>query len=236
MAEETVSSNSESSGKRKRRRRRRRRNEEEKGSRRLQQLDDEVLLLDDGPQPHTATASKRRGRNEQPVSVPASGRNPYRVRGSRPKRKAPGSAAARRRRLSRAQMDDIADWLKRAPEQLVSTIYRGLGGQPSRVANTERMIQLSVRALAQPNRIGTLLKQMSEKDRKALSALMQCGGIAHASEFHRELALSLGGHEREWKKVCMHLANRGVVLASREEDGQFFYIVPEPLMPGLSRR
>ena len=31
----------------------------------------------------------------------------------------------------------------------------------------------------------------------------------------------------------LSLANRGVILASGEQDSQFFYIIPEPLVPGL---
>jgi hypothetical protein len=95
------------------------------------------------------------------------------------------------------------------------------------------MIQLATKAIAQGSRLTTLLKQLNERDRKALAALLQSGGVAHADELHRELVLSYGQHEREWKRTMNVLANRGVVFASPEQDGQYFYIVPEPLIGGL---
>ncbi len=221
----------------KRRRRRRRRKEEERDARRVTELSDDVLQVGEGaPRPHTAEAGKgrrKRSSDLDPVNLPASGRNPFRKRPSRPRRAAPGSAHARRRRLSRAELDKIGDWLRRLPDNVVAALYRGLGGQPNRVSSMDRMIQLTTRALGQPSRIATLVKQLSERDRKALSALLQAGGVAHAEELIRELTLSFGGHERDWRKVMLHLANRGVVLASSEQDGQFFYIVPEPMVPGL---
>ena len=243
MSEESVSAgppNQGDSSKRRRRRRRRRRKDDSSnnGSRRISELSDDLLVADGAAQPKPSSGRGGRGRRQSvdhslPVSIPASGRNPHRKRASRPKRTAPGSAAGRRRRVSRAELDGIAAWLRRMPEQLVAALYRGLGGQPNRVTNLDRMIQLTVSAVTKPNRIATLIRQMSERDRKALSALLQCGGIAHATEFRRELALSFGGHEREWKKVMMNLANRGVTLASNEQDGEFFYVIPEPLVVGL---
>ena len=167
------------------------------------------------------------------LTLPASGRNPHKKRSSRTKRASPGSVSGRKRRLSRLEMDDLAEWLQEMPEHLVATLYRGLGGQPGRVADHERMIQLAVRAIAQGSRLATLLKQMHERDRKALAVLLQCGGVAHADEFHRELSLTLGGHEREWKRTLNVLAERGVVMASDEQDGAFFYVIPPPLVDGL---
>jgi len=130
-------------------------------------------------------------------------------------------------------MDELTVWLKRMPDYLAAALYRGLGGQPSRVTSHDRMIQLAVRAVAQGSRLGALLKALHERDRKAIAALLQCGGIVHADEFHRELQLSYGGHEREWKRTMLVLGNKGVVMASRENDGQFFYIIPDVLIDGL---
>ena len=62
--------------------------------------------------------------------------------------------------------------------------------------------------------MGNLLKSMHERERTALATLLQCGGLAHADEFHRELALSLAGHEREWQKVMIGLADKGLLAAS----------------------
>lgn len=228
-----------SSSKRRRRRRRRKRDEERgptNGSRRVADLGDDLLTIgDDDLEPGSGSDGRRRGNADgfQPVSIPASGRNPYRKRASRQRRGAPGSVAARRRRLTRTELDAVAEFLRKMPEPLLAALYRGLGGQPGRVSDAERMVQLTTRALGQPARLGTLVRQLAERDRKALSALLQCGGIAHADEFCRELALSYGGQDRDWKRVMLNLANRGVTLATTEHDGHFFYVVPEPLVVGL---
>jgi len=209
---------------------------------------DDVLLVADGAAP--GNGRDRRGRRPvdaggPAVSLPASGRNPFRRRSTRARRGAPGSPGSRRRRLSRGEVELLGEWLEKMHEALVASLYRGLGGQPDRVASTDRMIQLTVRALAQGSRVGTLLKALNERDRKALAGLLQAGGIGHADELHRELVLSYGGHERDWQRVMLNLAGRGVVCASEgsvsggrtqapSDDGApFFYVVPEPLVDGL---
>lgn len=184
----------------------------------------------------TRTAKGRRQVFEvmgTPAVVPSSGRNPHRKRSSRPRRVKPGSATARRRRLSRVEMSSLTDWLAELPESLLSNLYRGMGGQPKRVTSKDRMIQLTVRAVAQGSRLGALLKTLHERDRKALAALLQCGGVAHADEFHRTLVLAYGGHERDWKRAITVLAERGLVMASPQQDEHYFYIVPDPLVDGL---
>ena len=62
---------------------------------------------------------------------------------------------------------------------------------------------------------------------------MQAGGIAHALEFLRELSLSFGGHEREWRRVMSVLADKGLVFASDQRDDDFFYMIPAPLVDGV---
>lgn len=167
------------------------------------------------------------------VSVPASGRNPHRKRSSRTRRAAPVSVMGRRRRLNRVQIKALGDWLAKLPEALLANLYRGLGGQPKRVPSPDRMIQLAVRAVTQGARLSVVLKPLHERDRQALAALLQCGGVAHAEEFHRNLMLTYGGHEREWKRSMAVLADRGLVMASAQQDEHFFYIVPDPLVDGL---
>jgi len=202
---------------------------------------DDVLIAEgDGEekQTHHGKAPKRRGRRQvdmtgPAVSVPASGRNPYKKRSTRSRRNQPGSAAGRRRRLTRIEIEALQTWLQRMPEHLVAALYRGLGGQPKRVANKDRMIQLATRAITQGSRLASLLKQLHERDRKALAALLQAGGIAHRDEFLRELILSFGGHEREWQRTMVVLANRGLIVSSPEQDAQYFFIIPEPLVDGL---
>jgi len=223
-----------SSSSRRRRRRRRRRRNKSGGSGNASTNTDDLLVVEKAPD-----GTRKRGRRQTvdisgpPVSVPSSGRNPFRKRSTRARRTAPGSVAGRRRRLTKDDLDRIREWLERMPDPLIASMYKGLGGQPNRVANRERMIQLVVKALGQSSRLRALLKNMHEKDRKALGALLQCGSMAHHEEFHRELQLSFGGHEREWQRVMTMLANRGLVASSADQDGDWFYIIPEPLVDGL---
>lgn len=238
MAEEVEAQAAKGGGgsgsKRRRRRRRRRRgggNNNQGASAEGRRLSDDVLVAaDKGP--------VRKGRrsvevSNAAVSLPASGRNPYRKRSSRARRTAPSSAATRRRRLSRGEIDELTEWVSKMPDALVASLYRGLGGQPDRIANSQRMVQLTVKALAQGTRLASLLKNLHERDRKALAALLQSGGVAHADELHRELQLSYGGQERDWQKVMVNLAGKGLICASAEIDGQFFYVVPDPVTESL---
>ncbi len=163
------------------------------------------------------------------VSVPGSGKNSRRRR-SRRRRSAPVAGLTRRRRISRAEAQELSVYLNRMPIPLLTALYKGLGGQPGRVTDQVRVVQLTVRAIAQGKRLGNLLKNAHPRERTALATLIQCGGLAHSDEFHRELSLSLGGQEREWKKVILQLANKGLVVASEERDDQFFYLVPDPLV------
>jgi hypothetical protein len=119
------------------------------------------------------------------------------------------------------------------PEGLLSQLHRGLGGQPGRAGGGDRIVQLVIKALTQGNRLGGLVKGLQERDRKALAGLLQAGGLAHADELHRELSLSYGGHEREWARSLSVLADKGLVMASADHDGVFFYIVPDPLVDPL---
>ena len=178
----------------------------------------------------------RRGRRNQQsepaVALANTGRNPKRHR-SRRRRNRPSGGLARRRRLSRTEMEGLGEYFLRMPEPLLSAFYRALGGQPTRVASRDRMIQLAVRAVAQGSRLGGLLKGLHERDRQALAILIQCGGLAHANEFHRELFLSLGGHDNEWRRVMQRLGEKGMVFATETRDNEFFYTVPHPLVDHL---
>ena len=238
------SSDSEGGGgsRKRRRRRRRRRSSGGGGGGDVASMDDVLVASGDpsGAKSSSGGSSRRRGRRQSveitgPIAaVPASGRNPYRKRSTRARRTAPGSAAARRRRLTRGDLDRIGEWLERMQDPVIASLYKGLGGQPNRVPSRERMIQLTVKALGQSSRLRSVLKNMHEKDRKALGALLQSGGIAHHKEFLRELQLSFGGHEREWQRTMLMLGNRGMVASSADQDGDWFYIVPEPLIDGLA--
>lgn len=222
----------EGSASRRRRRRRRRKRGSAGGH------DSGTVVYGDEVITETTTTTRRGGRRAieltgPVVAVPATGRNPARKRNSRARREVPGSASARRRRVSREDLDVATEWIRRMPEALISNLYKGLGGQPGRVGNKDRMIQLAVKALGQPSRIDNLLRQLQERDKKALSALVQAGGVAHADEFARELSLSFGGHEREWNRVLSSLADKGLVFASDQRDSDFFFILPMPIVDGL---
>lgn len=167
------------------------------------------------------------------VTLPRTGLVPRQRLAIHPNRGKVASGAARRRRLSRAEMDNLAAYLARLSDQLVANLYSGMGGQPSRVSSKDRMIQLCVRAIAQGNRLGNLIKTLHQRDRQALAILVQCGGLAHHEEFKAELMLSLGGNDREWTKVMSNLSSKGLVAASDERDGHYFFIVPDPLVDHL---
>ncbi len=233
---------------RKRRRRRRRRKAGEDGPEGAATTDqnggegewnDQVLLSGDDGDEAPITAAPRRPRRQTVdmpgphVAVPASGRNPFRKRSTRPRRGLPSSTAARRRRLDPLEVEGIADWVGRLNPVLVEDLYSALGGQPGRVGDGDRIQQLVVRAIAQGDRVGNLARGLPERERKTMAALLQCGGLAHAEELIRELGLSLGGNERDWRRALVSLAQRGVVVATPEADGQFFAVIPEPLVDGL---
>ncbi|HJN75080.1 MAG TPA: helicase-associated domain-containing protein [Myxococcota bacterium] len=214
MSEEVAQQPTEdgAGGKRRRRRRRRRRNDQEDGGSEERRAND-----NNGAQgvaaPNTSRSTRRRKR--------------------RRRRAAAVVGLNRRRRLSRNELDELESYFQRMPDGLLANLYRGLGGQPSRIGEHGRMVQLAVRAIAQGKRLGTMLKQLHPKERTALAVLIQTGGLAHSEELLHELHLSLGGHEREWIRVLQTLAEKGLVCATDEQDGQFFYLAPEPLVEFL---
>ncbi len=164
------------------------------------------------------------------VALPPTGKLPRRRAAIFPARGAAVSGPARRRRMTRGEVDALGDYLSRLPDAVLVGLYSGLGGQPSRVNQKDRMVQLSVKALSQGARLGALLKGLHQRDRAALAVLVQAGGLAHSDELHQELILSLGGTDREWRKVLSSLGEHGLIAASEERDGQFFYLIPDPLM------
>ncbi len=173
-----------------------------------------------------------RGRNpdDPVVTLAPTGRAAKWQLPTHPNRGPVASASTRRRRMSRQELDELSGYLGRMPEALVANLYGGMGGQPGRVSSKDRIIQLTVRAIAQGNRLGLLVKGLHQRDRQALAILLQVGGLAQAEEFHQELILSLGGNDREWKKVMSTLGEKGLVAATTERDGVFFYIVPAPFV------
>lgn len=188
------------------------------------------------PPPRTASVRKGRRTAEPEVhapSLPTTGRNPWAKRSSRTRRAAPEVAGARRRKLSPAVREEAAGWLGRLPVEVLSGLNKALGGQPPRGGGEDKLVQLVLRALAQPSRLGAVAKSLGARARQALAALVQAGGVAHIEEFHRELALSLGGSEREWTRELMELAEKGLIAGSEVKGNDAFYVIPELLMDAL---
>lgn len=211
---------------RRRKRRRRRTREPEEGKEGKSNSDE---------RPRRGRRSRRGAQAADPNSTPAlpkSGKNRRRRR-SRHRRGAPVSGISRRRGLSRSQVEDLEDYFSRLDDDLLYLIYKGMGGQPGRIEKKERIVQLTVRAVSQGNRVSAMIRGFHEKERNALAILIQCGGLAHNGGFLRELCLSLGGQEREWLKVMTTLAGKGLVFSSAIKDDNFFYMVPEPLVEFL---
>ncbi len=214
-----ASSESEGSPRRRRRRRRRNRSDGDSG----------------GGEGRRSRRDRRRDGSDgdAAVAVADSGRRPSRRRGRRRRGRPAGGGMARRRRMSRNELEELSTYFATMSEPLVAALYTAMGGQPNRVPDSKRLIQLAVRALAQGDRLGNLLKGLLAKDRQALAILLQSGGLAHAGEFHRELSLTLGGGEPEWRRVMQTLGGKGLVCASETQESDFFYLVPEPLVDPL---
>lgn len=175
----------------------------------------------------------RRDLSGPTVNLPATGQAPNRRMALHPNRGRPSSSTSRRRRFSRADLEQITGYLSNLPEQYVANLYMGLGGQPDRVPSRDRMIQLTAKALGQDGRMNSLVRGIHQRDRQALSILIQCGGLAHHSELCAELTLSLGGTDKEWTRVLGTLGQKGLLAATDEKDGHFFYLIPQPLMGPL---
>lgn len=227
----------EGGGGRRRRRRRRRRGG---GGGQGAELATEVISTGEpesgeGDAPARGRRQRRVFRDDvenQGAGLPASGKMIVKPRTHRQKWK-PSAGLARRRRLSRGELDDLSSYFAKMPEPLVHALYRALGGQPVRVGEQDRVVQLTVRALAQGNRLSGLLFQMQPRDRQALAVLIQCGGLAPADEFHKELVLMLGGRENDWARTMQVLGDRGLVSASATIEDGYYYLVPEPLIDPL---
>ena len=180
-----------------------------------------------------SNGSMRKDLSGPTVNLPPTGHVPNRRMAVHPKKGKPASSSSRRRRLGRASMEHFCEYLHELPEQYVANLYMGLGGQPDRVPTRDRMMQLTAKAITQESRLTVLARSIHQRDRQALAILIQCGGLAHHEELHQELILSLGGTEKEWIKVLATLGQKGLVAATEETEGHFFYIVPQPIMGPL---
>ncbi|HNC95812.1 MAG TPA: helicase-associated domain-containing protein [Myxococcota bacterium] len=218
--------NGDDGGGRRRRRRRRRGSREE--------------APEAPPQEESSSHGPRRGRRlardegDAPgVTLPGTGKLHLKPRIHR-RRARPAAGMARRRRFGKVELEDLVRWFSALPDPLLASLYKALGGQPGRVSDHDRMVQLMVRAIAQGNRLSGLLSQLHQRDRQALAALVQCGGLAHADEFQKELVLMLGGRESDWARTLATLGDKGIIFASDNVENGFYYLVPEPLIEHLA--
>jgi len=127
----------------------------------------------------------------------------------------------------------LVEYLEQLPTALVNALYRSTGGQPSRVGNASRVVQLTAKALGQDSRLKSIVKDLKPNQLNSILTLIQCGGIAHCTEIIDELQASYGGREKEWTQALDSLGKLGLVARSATENDHFFYIVPEPLLPLL---
>jgi hypothetical protein len=150
-----------------------------------------------------------------------------------PSKSSAAAPTTRRRSLRKGEAAFLQDYLGRLPSSMLGCLYSGMGGQPGRVNNKQRMIQLTMRALCQESRISGMLRKLHQRDRQALAILLQCGGLAHNEEFYGELIMSLGGNKNEWIRNLSTLSNKGLVATSEKKGGDFFFLLPGPLIPFL---
>lgn len=127
----------------------------------------------------------------------------------------------------------LQEYLEQLPSKLVTALYKSTGGQPSRINNFERLVQLTAKALSHDTRLKSLVKDLKPNHLNTLVCLIQCGGIAHSSDIIDELIHSYGGRDKDWVSALDKLGKFGLLARSATEGDDFFYIIPEPLLPLL---
>jgi hypothetical protein len=170
----------------------------------------------------------RRGRGgeeygEPGILMPVSGKTVSKPRRHAPRGRVLGGLARRARRDDTTAAEA---WCRALPEPLLAALVRTLGGSMTD-ADTPDWVAYS---LTRTHRLAGAVHQAHPRDRQALCALLQCGGIAHAEEMHRELARMLGGREPDWARTFQVLCDKGLVFASQPVEDGFYYLVPDPLI------
>ena len=84
-----------------------------------------------------------------------------------------------------------------------SALYKSTGGQPNKVGNFDRIVQLTAKALGQEARLKTLIKDLKPNQLNSLITMIQCGGIAHHNEIIEELVISYGGRDKDWEQALL---------------------------------
>jgi hypothetical protein len=141
----------------------------------------------------------------------------------------PRAAAGLARRIGREQESQVAAWCGALPEAILHALARTLGLTPGR----DGLAHEIARALGRSNRLHGVLHQLHARDRQALAALLQCGGLAHAEEMHQDLSAVYGGRPDDWGRTFRVLCDRALAFASPPVEDGFYYLVPEPLFPSL---
>ena len=136
-------------------------------------------------------------------------------------------------KFPKSNIKELTEYLSNLPEELVRAIYKSTGGQPSRISGFDRILQLTIKALTQENRIQSLVKDLLPGQYNTLKTLIECGGIGHSAEIIDELITSYGGSAKEWTESLNKLGELGIVATSQRNNGFFFYFILEPLLPLL---
>ena len=145
----------------------------------------------------------------------------------------PKASSIRRQHLSKKNTQILFTYLSKLPEKMVRALYKSTGGQPSRIDSFDRIVQLTIKALGQENRLTSLVKGLNTTEKNSLISIVQSGGIAHCSEFLDELQKAYGGSQQNWKQALRQLGQLGLLAKSPNKEGFFFYLIPEPLIPFL---
>ncbi len=141
------------------------------------------------------------------------------------------AAVGMARRTRKQDAAATAAWCAELPQAILQALGRTLGlnvHAPADVLAEEIAI-----AVGRSHRLLGVIHQLHARDRQALGALLQCGGLAHADELHAELAHVLGGRADDWARTFRILCDKAIVFASPTVEGGFYYLVPEPLFPDL---
>ena len=141
------------------------------------------------------------------------------------------AAVGMARRMRKQDPAATAAWCAELPQAILQALGRTLGlnvNLPAEVLAEEIAL-----AVGRSHRLLGVIHQLHARDRQALGALLQCGGLAHADELHADLAHVLGGRADDWARTFRILCDKAIVFASPTVEGGFYYLVPEPLFPDL---
>ncbi len=141
------------------------------------------------------------------------------------------AAVGMARRMRKQDPAATAAWCAELPQAILQALGRTLGLNVNLPADV--LAEEIALAVGRSHRLLGVIHQLHARDRQALGALLQCGGLAHADELHADLAHVLGGRADDWARTFRILCDKAIVFASPTVEGGFYYLVPEPLFPDL---